>query len=57
MWTQSVPDLASKLKTACENAINWFKLNKMIVNQEKFQAILLNKGKSDLTNLQMLITQ
>ena len=32
-------------------AIEWFKMNKIIVNPNKFQAIvLLNKKRSDLTN-------
>ena len=32
-------------------AIEWFKMNKIIVNPNKFQAIvLLNKKHSDLTN-------
>ena len=32
-------------------AIEWFKMNKIIVNPNKFQVIvLLNKKRSDLTN-------
>ena len=42
---QSVLDLVSKVPS------NVFQLNKMIINREKFQAILLNKRKSDLPNL------
>ena len=38
------------LKLPCKNAIDWFRLNTMIENPEKFQSILLNK--SDLSNLQ-----
>ena len=31
-------------------AIEWFKINKIIVNPDKFQAIVLNKKRSNLTN-------
>ena len=31
-------------------AIEWFKMNKMIVHPDKFQAIALNKKRSDHTN-------
>lgn len=33
-WVHSVPGLVSKLEIASKNAIDWFKLNKMIVNSE-----------------------
>ena len=56
-WTQTVPDLVSKLEIACENAIDWFKLNIIIVNLDKFQAILLSKINFALRNLQVNIDQ
>ena len=31
-------------------AIEWFKMNKMIANANKFHTIVLNKKRSDLTN-------
>ena len=37
------------LQSGSEIVIDWFKNNKMIVNSEKFQAILLDKRKSDHT--------
>ena len=38
-------DLIKKLKRECEVALTWFRDNKMMVNPNKFQAILLNKSK------------
>ena len=35
--------------------IEWFKKNKMIVNPDKFQAIVLNKKSSDLTNIKFQV--
>ena len=39
-------DLIKKLKRECEVVLTWFRDNKMMVNPNKFQAILLNKSKS-----------
>ena len=39
-------DLNKKLKRECEVVLTWFRDNKMMVNPNKFQAILLNKSKS-----------
>ena len=39
-------DLIKKLEHECEVAMTWFRNNKMMVNPNKFQAILLNKSKS-----------
>ena len=39
-------DLIKKLEHECEVALTWFRNNKMMVNPNKFQAILLNKSKS-----------
>ena len=38
--------LLKKLEHECDAALTWFKNNKMMVNPNKFQAILLNKSKS-----------
>ena len=39
-------DFLKKLEHECELALTWFKNNKMMVNSNKFQAILLNKSRS-----------
>ena len=36
-------------------AIEWFKKNKVIVNPDKIQAIILNKKSSDLTNIKFQV--
>jgi hypothetical protein len=41
--SESIPELLKILETESEVAINWFKSNDMIVNPDKFQAIILNK--------------
>ena len=42
--------MINKLESDSNIAMEWFKMNKMIVNPDKFQAIALNKKRSDLTN-------
>ena len=49
-WANTISDLINKLKSESNIAIELFKVNKMIVNPDKFQAIVLNKKRSDLTN-------
>ena len=49
-WANTISDLINKLESDSNIAIEWFKMNKMIVNPDKFQAIVLNKKRSDLTN-------
>ena len=49
-WGNTISDLINKLETDSNIVIEWFKMNKMIVNPDKFQAIVLNKKRSDLTN-------
>ena len=39
--------LVTILQSECETAINWLHNNKMIVNPDKFQVIILDKGRSD----------
>ena len=46
----TISDLISKLEKDSNIAIEWLKMNTMIVNPDKFQAIVLNKKRSDLTN-------
>ena len=47
---KSVAELKTTLESKPQIVINWFKKNKMIVNSEKFQAIILNKEKHDYSN-------
>ena len=49
-WANTISDLINKLESDSNIAIEWFKMNKMIVNRHKFQAIVLNKKRSNLTN-------
>ena len=46
----TISDLINKLESDSNIAIEWFKMNKMIVNPDKFQAMVLNKKRFDLTN-------
>ena len=39
---ETFEDLIKNLEHDCEVALNWFRNNKMMVNPNKFQAILLN---------------
>ena len=47
---KTVTELKNTLESESEVIINWFKNNKMIVNPEKFQAIILDKQKHDYSN-------
>ena len=46
----TVAELKNTLKFELEVVINWFKNNKMIVNPEKFQTIILDKQKHYYSN-------
>ena len=41
--SDSVDDLIIDLHKESENAIDWFRLNKMVVNPDKFQSIIINR--------------
>ena len=43
------------LESECETAINWLHNNKMIVNSDKFQVILLEKRGSNNTNIEVKV--
>ena len=43
---KTLEDLIKKLEHECEVALTWFRNCKMMVNPNKFQAILFNKSKS-----------
>ena len=45
-FDKTLEDLIKILEHKCEVALTWFRSNKMMVNPNKFQAILLNKSKS-----------
>jgi len=45
---KNIPDLIKQLEDESNNAIEWFNNNQMIVNPDKFQAIILNRNSSDL---------
>ena len=43
------------LESECKVAIKWFHENKMILNPDKFEAIVLNKYRSSNTELKFII--
>ena len=45
-FVKTLEDLIKILEHEREVALTWFRINKMMVNPNKFQAILLNKSKS-----------
>ena len=49
-WANKISDLINKLESDSNIAIEWFKMNKMIVNPDKLQAIVSNKKRSSLAN-------
>ena len=54
-FASTLKELLPILESKCEAAINWLHNNKMIVNPDKFQVILLNKRASDNTNIEAKI--
>ena len=50
-WATSIRELISILESESEIAIKWFEDNEMIVNPDKFQAIIINRhGRHDPIN-------
>ena len=49
-WANTISDLINELEPESNIDIEWFKMNKMIVNPDKFQLMVLNKKRSDLAN-------
>ena len=49
-FSKTIQELIGSLESECEVASNLFNENKMIVNPEKFQAIIIDKKKQDHTN-------
>ena len=52
---ETVSKLIETLESESNIAIDWFTKNEMIINPDKFQAIILDKKKSNLTNIPMTI--
>ncbi len=42
-FADTIPDLIRILESESDVAIKWFEMNEMIVNPDKFQAIIINK--------------
>ena len=54
-WGETLSKLIGTLESESNIAIDWFTKNEMIINPDKFQAIILDKKKSNLTNIPMTI--
>ena len=52
-FASTLKEVLTILESECEAAINWLHNNKMIVNPDKFQVILLYKRGSDNTNIEI----
>ena len=49
-WANTISDLINKLESDSNIAIEWFKVNKMMVNPVRCQAIVINRKHSDVRN-------
>ena len=54
-FAKSVSELIHILQSESNLIIDWFQKNKMIVNPDKFQAIIVNKQRQDYTNEQITV--
>ena len=54
-WGETVSKLIDMLESESNIAIDWFTKNEMIINTDKFQTIILDKKKSNLTNIPFTI--
>ena len=54
-FAETILELIDILQSEYEIVNDWFKNNKMIVNPDRFQIILLNKTKSDHTNQRIVV--
>ena len=54
-WGETVSKLIDTLESESNIAIDWFTKNEMIFNPDKFQPIILDKKKSNLTNIPLTI--
>ena len=51
-FASTLKELRPISESECETATNWLQNNKMIVNPDKFQVILLDKSGSENTNIE-----
>ena len=54
-WGETLFELIDTLESECNIAIHWFTKNEMIISPDKFQAIIFDKKKSNLTNIPLTI--
>ena len=54
-WGETVSKLIDTLESESNITIDWFRKNEMIINPDKFQAIILDKKKSNLTKIPLTI--
>ena len=54
-WGETVSKVIDTLESESNIAIDWFTKNEMVINPDKFQAIILDKKKSNLTNISLTI--
>ena len=54
-WGETVSKLIHTLELESNTAIGWFTKNEMIINPDEFQAIILDKKKSNPTNIPLTI--
>ena len=55
VWGKTVSKLIETLESESNIAIDWFTKSEMIINPDKFQVIILDKKKSNLTNIPLTI--
>ena len=55
VWGDAVSKLIDTLESKSNIVINWFTKSKMIINPDKFQVIILDKKKSNLSNIPLTI--
>ena len=55
VWGETHSKLIGTLESENNIAIDWFTKNKMFINPEKIQVIILDKKKSNLTNIPLTI--
>ena len=54
-WGETVSKVIDTSESESNIAFDWFTKNEMIINPDKFQAIILDKKKSNLTNTSLTI--
>ena len=54
-WGETVSKLIDTLESESNIAIDWFTKNEVIINSDKFQAIILDKKKSNITNIPLTV--